>query len=86
MNARDDNPATARLATGLRVTTIVAVVGTLLAIWSPAKHDLTAAQETATPSAALSAPAAGEPDMSVYLPNQFSAPTGAADEPQPPTF
>jgi hypothetical protein len=86
MNARNEHPATPRLATSLRVTTIVVVVGTLLAIWSPAKHDWTALQETTTTPAASSAPAAGKPDMSVYFPNQFPAPTGAADAPQPPTF
>ena len=86
MNARNDHPVTHRFATGLRAMTIVVVVGTLLAIWSPAKHDWTASQEATTPSAAMSAPAAGKPDMSVYFPNQFPAPTGAADEPQPPTF
>ena len=85
MNARDDTPATPGLATGLRVTTIVVVVGTLLAIWSPAKHDPTTLQESVAPAAA-SAPTAGKPDMSVYFPSQFSAPTGAADEPAPPTF
>ena len=31
MNARNEHPATPRLATSLRVTTIVVVVGTLLA-------------------------------------------------------
>jgi hypothetical protein len=86
MNARDDSPATPGLATSLRVTTIVVVVGTLLAIWSPAKHDSTTLQESATSAAALSAPTAREPDMSVYFPSQFPAPAGPADEPQPPTF
>jgi len=86
MNARNDHPAPPRFATGLRVTTVVGVVGTLLAIWHPGKHDSTASPETTTPSAALSALAAGKPDMSVYFPDQFPAPTGPADEPQPPTF
>jgi hypothetical protein len=86
MNARTDHPAPPRVATGLRVTTIVVVVGTLLAIWHPAKHDSTASPETTAASVAVSAPAAGKPDMSVYFPDQFPAPTGPADEPQPPTF
>jgi hypothetical protein len=86
MNARTDHPAPPRVATGLRVTTIVVVVGTLLAIWHPAKHDSTASPETTAASVAVSAPAAGKPDMSVYFPGQFPAPTGPADEPQPPTF
>lgn len=86
MNARNDHPATPRLATGLRVTTIVVVAGTLLAIWHPMKHDSTRSPEATMPSAAASAPAAGRPDMSVYFPDQFPAPTGPVDEPQPPTF
>ena len=86
MNVPNEHLATPRLATSLRVTTIVVVVGTLLAIWSPAKHDWTGPQHATTTPAALSAPAAGNPDMSVYFPNQFPAPTGAADELQPPTF
>ena len=86
MNARNDHPAMPRLATGLRVTTIVVVVGTLLAIWQPMKHDPTVSQEATMSPAALGAPAAGKPDMSVYFPSQFPAPMGSADEPQPPTF
>jgi hypothetical protein len=76
MNVPNEHLAAPRLATSLRVTTIVVVVGTLLAIWHPAKHDSTASPETTAASVAVSAPAAGKPDMSVYFPGQFPAPTG----------
>ena len=81
MNERDANESRRRWATGLRTATLVVVLGTLVAIWHPHHAGMTAGATDAAPAAAAPAP-----DMSVYFPDRFPAPTGNADEPQPPTF
>ena len=81
MDERDANGSRERWATGLRTATLVVVLGTLAAIWHPHNAGMTAGATDAAPAAA-----APVPDMSVYFPDRFPAPTGNADEPQPPTF
>ena len=71
-----------RVATGIRMATVVVVLGTLAAIWHPGMHSATNA------NAAMSAPAAatvapGNRDTT-YFPSRFAAPVN--DEPQAPTF
>jgi hypothetical protein len=79
MNPRNPNESRNRLATGIRVATIVAVAGTIAAVWHPMhSSDSNAAQ----PSAATVTTA---PDMSVYFPDRFPVPQGSIEE-LPPQF
>ena len=71
-----------RLGTGIRMATVVVVLGTLAAVWHPGMHNTTGG------SAAMSAPAAtaaapGNTDAT-YFPSRFAAPDN--DEPQAPAF
>jgi hypothetical protein len=79
MDARNPHESRNRLATGIRVATLVIVLGTLATLWHPAHKDVTAAVSNATPAVAAS------PDMSVYFPDRFPAPQGPV-EALPPQF
>ncbi len=79
MNARNPNESRNRLATGIRVATVVVVVGTLAAVWRPMHSSDTSA---AQPSAEVVTTA---PDMSVYFPDRFPVPHGPIEE-LPPQF
>lgn len=81
MNERDANESRRRWTTGLRAAALVVVLATLAAISHPRYAGMTAGATDAAPAAAAPAP-----DMAVYFPDRFPAPTGNADEPQPPTF
>ena len=70
-----------RLATGIRMTTVVVVLGTLAVVWHPGMHGTTSGNTvsvTAAPAAA-----AGNTDTT-YFPSRFPAPQNV--EAQPPTF
>lgn len=86
MDVRNDNQTRNRWATGLRMATVVVVLGTLAAAWHPTKMHVSTAPHEATAASSGTAAAAPGPDMSVYFPDRFPAPTGNADEPQSPTF
>ncbi len=79
MNPRNPNESRNRLATGIRVATIVVVAGTLAAVWRPMHSSDTSA---AQPSATVVTTA---PDMSVYFPDRFPVPQGPIEE-LPPQF
>jgi len=80
MDARNANASRNRLAIGIRMATVVVVVGSLAAVWHP--MSMRDAVSTAKEAAANATAAA--PDMSVYFPSRFAAPQNAA--PQAPTF
>jgi len=81
MSPSNAKPPVNRWATGIRMATVIVVLGTLVAIWHPA---------TTGPAAAVSdgpqasAPAAGTADDSTYFPSRYAAPEHA--DPQAPTF
>ena len=71
-----------RLATGIRMATVVVVLGTLAAVWHPGMHGSTGGNAVmSTPAAPAVTP--GNTD-STYFPSRFSAPDNI--EPQAPTF
>jgi hypothetical protein len=69
-----------RLANGIRMATLVVVVGTIAAVWHPVNlHEVAVtAKDAAAPTTSAT------PDMSVYFPARFAAPEN--EEPQAPTF
>ena len=81
MDTRNAKETRNRWAMGLRMATVVVVLGTLAAVWHPTmlptvSHDATVtSNETA---------AAAAPDMAGYFPAHFPAPENV--EPQAPTF
>jgi hypothetical protein len=79
MDARNANETRNHWAIGLRTATVVVVLGTLAAVWHPAKF--ATASHVAT---VASNDTAATPDMSVYFPARFSAPESVIE--QPPTF
>jgi hypothetical protein len=80
IHARDARRSRRRWATTIKAATLVVMLGSLAAVW----HPLDMPRLTAAPAGASPAAAAG-PDMTVYFPDRFAAPSGV-DEPQPPTF
>ena len=80
MDTRKDNASRNRLAAGVRVATLVVVVGTLAAVWRPLHHDAT----TAAPAESSPVTMTG-PDMTAYFPDRFPAPQGPVD-PLPSQF
>jgi hypothetical protein len=85
MDLRNDKETRNRWTTALRMATVVVVLGTLAAVWHPTTFDAPAATHEAN-IATIGTAYTATPDMSVYFPDRFPAPTGNADEPQPPTF
>jgi len=79
MDTHNRHESPSRLATGVRIATIVVVLGTLAATWHPAHTDAVQAVSDADHAVATA------PDMSVYFPDRFPAPQGPI-EAQPPTF
>ena len=81
MSPSNTKPPVNRWATGLRMATVIVVLGTLVAVWHPG---------TTGPAAAVgdspqaSAPAATTATDSTYFPSRFPAPENV--EPQAPTF
>jgi len=71
-----------RIATGIRMATVVVVLGTLAAVWHPGMHG------TKDGNAVMSAPtavsAASANTDTTYFPSRFAAPV--SEEPQAPTF
>jgi hypothetical protein len=80
MDARNANESRNRLANGIRIATVVVVVGSLAAVW----HPLNMRDVASTAKDAAIAATAATPDMSVYFPARFAAPDH--EEPQAPTF
>jgi hypothetical protein len=79
MDTHNQHESPSRFATGVRIATIVVVLGTLAATWhAPHTDTLPVVSDTDHVVAAA-------PDMSVYFPDRFPAPQGPI-EPQPPTF
>ena len=79
MDTRNPDESQSRFVTGVRIATIVVVLGTLTAAWFPTRID------TAPVASDVDHADATAPDMSVYFPDRFPAPQGPV-EPQPPTF
>jgi hypothetical protein len=79
MDAGNSHESRNRLATGIRVATLVIVLGTLATLWHPA-HMGASADTSKTAQAAAAAP-----DMSVYFPDRFPAPQAPVEE-LPPQF
>jgi hypothetical protein len=84
-NGNSDKPSVDRLATGIRVATVVVVLGTLVAVWHPGVHGPASIGDSGS---AASAPAstsdtAGSTDTT-YFPSRFPAPENF--EPEAPTF
>ncbi len=82
MDTRNANETRNRWAMGLRMATVVVVLGTLAAVWHPTM--LSTASHNATAASSETAAAAPAPDMVGYFPAHFSAPENI--EPQAPTF
>ena len=80
--ADSDKQPIDRLATGIRMATVVVVLGTLAAVWHPAMHGNTSGN-AATSAPAATAAAPGNTDTA-YFPSRFSPPDKV--EPQAPTF
>lgn len=81
MRTSNDRPPVDRLATGLRMATVIVVMGTLAAVFHPAGPAPAAATGD---DAAASAPASAASAGSDYFPSRFPAPMNV--EPQAPTF
>ena len=79
MDTHHQHESQRRLATGIRIATIVVVLGTLAAAWRPVHTDITPAITDVAHAMATA------PDMSVYFPAHFPAPQGPI-EPLPPQF
>jgi len=80
MSTRNSQPPVNRLATGLRMATVVVVLGTLVAIWHPGTNGPVAAVSDGTPTVST---VAADADTT-YFPSHFPAPENV--EPQAPTF
>ena len=71
-----------RLATGIRMATVVVVLGTLAAVWHPGWHSISGGKvATSAPPATAAPPGSAD---TTYFPSRFSAPDKV--EPQAPTF
>jgi len=70
-----DKPAVDRLATGIRVATVVVVLGTLMAVWHPGVHEPATLMEggPAASTPASTQDAADNADTT-YFPSRFPAP------------
>ena len=83
-NGNSDKPSVDRLATGIRVATVVVVLGTLVAVWHPGVHGPASIGDGATASApASTSDTAGSTDTT-YFPSRFPAPENV--ESQASTF
>jgi len=80
MNSSNDKRPVNRLATGIRMATVIVVLGTLATVWHPGTH----APAATVDDTAASAPTASGPTDSTYFPSRFPAPQNV--EAQPPTF
>ena len=81
MNSSTAKPPVNRWATGIRMATVVVVLGTLAAAWHPRA---TAPAAVADEGAAANAPVVAGTVDSAYFPSRFPAPENI--EPQAPTF
>ena len=82
-NDNFDKPPVNRWATGIRMATVIVVLGTLAAVWHPGAHEpATVTDGNAEMSAAASA--AASTSDTTYFPSRFPAPENT--EPQAPTF
>lgn len=81
--AESDKQPIDRLGTGIRMATVVVVLGTLVAVWHPhgMRSAISADATMSMPAAATMAPASTD---ATYFPSRFTAPVN--DEPQAPTF
>ena len=83
MSTGNSQPPVNRLATGLRMATVIVVLGTLAAIWHPGTSGpATAVSDGMSTASTDASPAAAA--ATTYFPAQFPAPEHA--EPQAPTF
>jgi len=81
MSPSTSKPPVSRLATGIRMATVIVVLGTLAAVWHPG----TSGPAATVSDSQTSAPAASSPSAdSAYFPSRFPAPENV--EPQAPTF
>ena len=81
MSSSNTKPPVNRLATGIRMATVIVVLGTLVAVWHPGTTG-SAATVSDGPKANTTATATAA--ESTYLPSHFPAPANV--EPQAPTF
>ena len=84
-NGNSEIPAVNRLATGIRMATVIVVLGTLVAVWHPGMREAATAID-GTPAATVPAttPHAEEDTDTTYFPSRFPAPENV--EPETPTF
>ena len=80
-----EKPSVNRLATGIRMATVIVVLGTLAAVWHPGAHEPAAVLD----GGSIASAPAGTPDAAgsgdtTYFPSRFPAPENV--EPQAPTF
>ncbi len=80
MSSSNTKPPLNRWATGIRMATVVVVLGTLVAVWHPGTRPAAAVSD----GRQASAPAAATATDSTYFPSRFPAPESV--EPQAPTF
>jgi hypothetical protein len=81
MSSSNTKPRIDRWQTGIRMATVVVVLGTLVAVWHPGTTSHAAAVSDAP---AASAPPSASVGDSTYFPSRFPAPENV--EPQAPTF
>ena len=81
MNSRNTQPPVKRWETGIRMATVIVVLGTMAAVWHPGRNAPSTAVDD---GAATSAPSAARSADSDYFPSRFPAPENI--EPQAPTF
>jgi len=87
MMSRDssEKPSVNRWATGIRMATVIVVLGTLAAVWHPGVHE----PATVLDGGSVTSAPAGMPDAAgggdtTYFPSRFPAPESV--EPEAPTF
>ena len=84
MNARNTEPPVNRWATGLRMATVIVVLGTLVAVWHPGAGGPATSASDAVSTSAPAATGSADSTDSTYFPSRFPAPQNV--EPQAPTF
>jgi hypothetical protein len=84
MSARNTHQPIKRLATGLRMATVIVVLGTLVAVWHPGTRGPAATVSDDVSTSAPPAASSTSSTDSTYFPSRFPAPQNV--EPQAPTF